>query len=108
MAPAEFDRFAFAPRIRGNGTGAFQRAPGAFSPARRGGQHPDRLSFDPGPIFSLSQTPDAEPVEKASGGADSQEPSTSTEIEFDSRGVCGGPIPAYYSGSVCGPRSTGG
>src|SRR5215470_4150884 len=107
MAPPEFDRFAFAPRIRGDGGGALERSPGAVSPARRGRQHPDRLSFDSGPIFSLPQTPDAEPVEKAPGGADSQEPSTSSEIEFDSRGMCGRPIPAYHSGPVRRARSTG-
>src|SRR5215470_10283017 len=108
MAPPEFDRFAFASRIRGDGGGALERSPGAVSPARRGRQHPDHLSFDSGPIFSLSQTPDVEPVEKASGGADSQERSTSSEIDFDFRGVCGGPISAYYPGPVRRARSTGG
>src|SRR5262245_62584553 len=100
MAPLEFDRFAFAPRIRGNGSGALERSPGAVSPTRGGRQHPDHLSFDSGPIFSLSQTPNAESVEKTPDRAHSQEPSTSSEIEFGSRGVCGGPISAYHPGPV--------
>src|SRR5262245_7247127 len=108
MAPPEFNRFAFTPRIRRDGSGALERPPGAVSPTRRGRQHPDHLSFDSGPIFSLSETPDAEPMEKASGGAHSQEPSTSSEIEFDSRGVCSGPISAYHPGPVRRARSTGG
>src|SRR5262245_35385928 len=108
MAPAEFDRFAFAPRVRGNGARAFERPAGAFSPARRGGQHPDRLSFDAGPIFSLSQTPDAEPVEKAAGRAHSEEPSTPSEISFDARGVRSGPIPAPHPGSASRPASASG
>src|SRR5262245_49410197 len=103
MASAELDCFAFASRIRGNGSRAFERPPGAVSRTRRGRQHPDRLSLDAGPIFSLSQTPDAEPVEKAAGGADSQKPSTSSEIGLDSGGVCDGPIPAYRSGSAGRP-----
>src|SRR5262245_50176529 len=108
MAPPEFNRFAFASRVRGDGSRALERPPGTFSPARRGRQHPERLSFDSGTIFSLSQTPDTEPVEKTSGGAHSQEPSTSSEIGLDPGRVCRGPIPACYSGSARGPRSASG
>src|SRR5262245_18587763 len=107
MAPLEFDRFAFAPRIRGNGSGALERSPGAVSPARRGRQHPDHLSFDSGPIFSLSQTPDAESVEKTPDRADTQEPSTSSEIGLDPGGVSRGSIPPHHPGPLRRARSTG-
>src|SRR5262249_23222503 len=87
MAAHERPRAAAAPRLRGPGLGALQRAARTISPAVRRSQHASHRADDAGADLSRAATSDAPRLPQAARGDVAEEPPASPACRLVAAGA---------------------